>query len=278
MKKRNPKLNISQRAALALTLTAAFTGCTHVAAQRSRMMSTLNEESKALTTAVVETLQAQPETNRDVYTSTALEFAKQDQRVEGLPLQPFDVPALLSVAGGATNTLVRVSKEQVEEAREAVVERFQKQNDLLARRAKAEAALIDLGVQAEAARNERITRWTKFSVGGLTLLGGAIALCVFFPIAIPIGGRFLGWLVTKIPALASATSVVSVKAFDAIVRAIEKAKQEPSPGASTVSVANSGDSRRGPAEDWLGKLHTQLSREMDAAHKALVRARKTQLS
>ena len=138
---------------------------------------------------------------------------------------------------------------------------------------------------AQRARNQRITRWTKFGVWGTTLIGGAVALFVFCPIALPICGRLLAWLVGKIPSLASAFGVVSVKAFDSVLRGIEKAKEAKnnpgnSPVAPTVPVANTfstGDSRRGQ-ENWIHQLHNHLSREMDAAHKALVRARKTKLA
>jgi hypothetical protein len=171
-------------------------------------------------------------------------------------------------------------------------------DSLISKRAVIEAKLIDRGILAEAARNRRITRWTKFGAWGTTLIGGAVALFVFCPIALPICGRLLAWLVGKVPALASALGVVSVKAFDAVLRGIEKAKKQHaeqelgdpgtatlqpgapriSPVAPTVPVANillkSGDSRRGQ-ETWIDQLHNHLSREMDAAHKALVRARKT---
>ena len=76
---------------------------------------------------------------------------------------------------------------------------------------------------------------------------------------------------------------MSVKAFDAVLRGVENAKNQhakTSPAAPTVPVANVlpiGDSRRGQ-ETWIDKLHNQLSREMDAAHKALVRARKTKIA
>jgi hypothetical protein len=108
------------------------------------------------------------------------------------------------------------------------------------------------------------------------LIGGGDALFVFCPLALPLVGRGLGWLVGKLPGLASAAGVVSVKAFDAVVRGIENAKKNSSV-APTVPVANTyhaaGDSRRDKTT-WITQLETQLSREMDAAHKALVRARK----
>jgi len=78
-----------------------------------------------------------------------------------------------------------------------------------------------------------------------------------------------------------------------VLRGVEKAKAaggdtrptvSVSQVAPTVPVANAsmalgGDSRRGQAqESWVERLHTQLSKEMDAAHKALVRSRKTKIA
>jgi hypothetical protein len=289
--------------AMLVGVSIAATGCTHVAAKRNKVNEALAEESRALTTAVVDSLQAQPASERDPYSVTALAFAKQDQRVEGLPLRPFDVPALLAGMGLTNNLPPLAGPPAVEAAREEVAERFEKQDELIGKRAAAEERLIERGTEAEEARNRRITRWTKFGIWGTTLIGGAVALFVFCPIALPICGRLLAWLVGKVPSLASAFGVVSVKAFDAVLRGIEKAKDEHaklelgdpgtarlqpgannSPAAPTVSVANallagsSGDSRRGQTTSWIDQLHNHLSREMDAAHKALVRSRKIQLA
>jgi len=350
---------LANTAILLLTIAALASGCTYLAPKRARINQRLAEESRALTTAVVETLDAQPATNRDTYTQTALLFAKQNQRLEGLPEKPFDVASLLiglSLSNSVPSAPLWLSSAQpdaarISEAREEVRERFAAQNALVATRAKLDQKLQDLGAQAEQTRNARITRWTKFSLWTTTLIGGLIALFVFCPVALPIVGRLLAWLVGKIPSLASALGVVSVKAYDAIIRGIEKAKDdrtaeaaelrrfpEPSPyvvpplggspharqpepsrtvrdgtthpethpptlpTAPTVPVANIntfGDSRRGqapsfsdsansarsavpnspaPAPTWIDRLHTTLSREMDAAHKALVRSRKTNLN
>jgi hypothetical protein len=93
---------------------------------------------------------------------------------------------------------------------------------------------------------------------------------------LPIAGRVLGWMVGKLPGLASALGVVSVRAFDAVVRGIERTRSKGGAAdAPTIAVANSGrsDSRRDSAT-FLPDLELNLSREMDAAHKALVRSRK----
>jgi hypothetical protein len=274
----------SLRAVLPLTAALATAGCTHFAARRAKTVDHLADESKALTTAVVDTLQSQPTEKRDVFTETALSFAKQDQRVVGLPTQPFDVPALL-VGLGVTNSAVPLVPSTTPElARQEVAQRFATENKLIAQREKLEARLIDMGAHAEEARNQRISWWTRFSGWTLGLVGGGIALGIFCPLALPIIGRILAWLVGKLPGLASAVGVVSVKAFDAVVRGIEKAKTAPAPTdktsvAPTVPVANSidaaGDSRRSKPASWVDHLQNELSREMDAAHKALVRSRKT---
>src|SRR5687768_9307437 len=70
-------------------------GCTHVAKNHQRQNARLAEHSRALTTAVVETLHLQPHERRDEFTSTALELAQHDQRIEGIPLERISVEHLL---------------------------------------------------------------------------------------------------------------------------------------------------------------------------------------
>jgi hypothetical protein len=283
-KRRSQRANLPLELAFSLAVEAVGTGCTHIAKNRSKTIDRLTEESKALTTAVVESLESQPFEKRDVFTETALGFAKQDQRVEGLPLKPFDVPALFAGLGVNNTAFPLVPKTTPQAAREEVAERFATEDKLIAHRAKLESRLIDMGAQAEEARNKRISWWTRFSTWTIALVGGGIALVIFCPLAVPIIGRLLAWLVGKLPGLASSVGVVSVKAFDAVVRGIENAKASTAATADktsvapTVPVANSmdaaGDSRRNKPASWIDHLQNQLSREMDAAHKALVRSRK----
>lgn len=249
-----------QLAALAGILLLA-SGCQLAAAKRARIHTQLDEESRALTTAVVEVLQAQPTDARDAHTSTALELAKQDQRIEGLPVKPIDAPALL------------VSNAP---ARDLLAERFARQNELIAREHALAERLTNLGAAAEEARRARRMRWARFSTIAVGTIGGLVALAVFCPIAVPLLGRFLGWLVAMIPGAAKATGVVSVKAFDAVVRAIEKTRRQTgAPPASILASNEAGDggSRRART-DAMETLLASLSSEMDASHKALVRARR----
>src|SRR3954466_1997738 len=112
-------------------IAVTVTGCTHTAAKRTKVNDALAEESRALTTAGVDSLQSQPATNRDAFTVTALAFAKQDQRVEGLPLKPFDVPALLAGLGLTNHIPPLAGPPAIATAREEVAARFAKQDELL---------------------------------------------------------------------------------------------------------------------------------------------------
>jgi hypothetical protein len=228
---------------LVLVATVACAGCGHVAKGRERVQRELEAHSRALTTAVVDTLQLQP--RRDDYGRLALELARENQRIEGLPAKSLPVTEWV----GRTN----------------LAEEFESLGRLLERRRKSEELLIDYGVRFEDARNTRRATWTKWAGSSLLAIGGGIALCVFFPLFIPIAGRVLAWVVGKVPWLANAAGVVSVKAFDAVVRGIEKARE-----GGTERFHN------GP-EPSAGNLDSRLSREMDREHKALVRARKAAL-
>jgi hypothetical protein len=235
---------VSSPSALVFTAAALASGCTHFAAKRSKARAELDEHSRALTTAVVDTLQTR--TNRDSNVEFALRLAREDQRIEGLPLDPIKVTA---------------------PDERKLNERFERIERLLAKARRSEERLLQMGEIQEQEQNESRVRWSKWMGGSSVVLGGLIALVVFVPAAAPILGRMLAWLVKKIPALAGALGVVSVNAFDAVVRGIERSREN---GANRIS--------NGPADSALENLELNLSREMDAAHKDLVRARKVSLS
>jgi hypothetical protein len=229
-----------------LTILVLCGGCTHHTQRHARLHRQLEEESRALTTAVVDTLQAQPPPQRDAYAGLALRFAQQDQRIVGLPAQPFDVPALLAEVTVATNSGAGV-------ATVALSKRFEAENKLVVRDRTQTESLLTLGEEKELTDNARRGRWFKWtSFLGLST-GGIIVLIIFCPAAIPVIGRILAFLVAKVPALAGACGVVSVKAFDALVRGIEKSRA---------------------LVPHMPAIEESLSREMDADHKALVRVRK----
>lgn len=250
------RITSAQAALVACAL--ASTGCQLSAAKRARVQGELAGHSQALTTAVVDALELQPSAQRDGHSALALELAREDQRIEGLPPEPIAVAELLAGPDSP--------------ARERLADRVGRVRELLERQERVEERLIEQGAMREEERRATRLRWARWLGGSSLVMGGAIALCVFFPVCIPIFGRILAWLAAKVPSLASALGVVSVKAFDSVVRGVEKAR------------ANSGGAVRlhnGP-EDFRGAesptLDTHLSREMDAEHKALVRARKAALN
>ena len=223
-----------------ITSTLLAGGCTHFTQQRFKARAELDEHSRTLTTAVVDTLQSA--TNRDARAEFALRLAREDQRIEGLPQEPINVARM-----------TQLNEQRIEK-------QFARIEKLIAREQRSEARLLELGTQQEEDRNRSRSRWAKWLSGGSLLIGGLIALGVFVPASLPILGRVLGWLAGKIPAAAGALGVVSVKAFDAVVRGIERSK----PNADHFANEPAGSS-----------LELNLSREMDASHKDLVRARKT---
>jgi hypothetical protein len=231
---------VSSSSAWMLTVATLTSGCTHFASKRSKARSELEEHSRALTTAVVDSLQAH--TNRDPNTEFALRLAREDQRIEGLPLEP-----------------IQVTELDEPELRE----RFARIERLISQARRSEERLLQMGAIQEQEKNRLRARRAKWITSGSLLVGGVVALFVFMPAALPIAGHLLGWLVGKIPSLASALGVVSVKAFDAVVRGIERSK-----GAGTDRFSN------GTPDSAFEKLELNLSREMDSSHKNLVRSRK----
>jgi hypothetical protein len=238
-------------------------GCTHVAQSRLRVATQLDEHSRAFTTGVVDALQLQPMDQRDEFTTVALQLAQQDQRIEGFPLEPIAVADLLAATG--------TNEAALTVARADLAERFSESRALLAKQRRNEDRLIRFGEHYEQARNERRVTWFKRSAAVIIVLGGLIAIFVFCPALLPVAGRLLAWMVGRIPALAGGAGVVSVKAFDALVKAIEQTRNR----AHSTGAERFGN-QAAPADPY-GELLFNLSRAMDAEHKALVRQRKQTL-
>jgi hypothetical protein len=102
------------------------------------------------------------------------------------------------------------------------------------------------------------------------MIGMIAALVLLFPAALPILGRVISWVVGKLPSLAGWAGVVSVKAFDGVVKAIERASRVEASPAGTSQMANAAGEQNGLS----GSLRGNLSRALDAEHKALVKSRK----
>lgn len=230
---------------LALSLAS---GCTFAQKARAKISgkqtanaAAIAEESAALTTGVVDALALAP-TNAP--TALALELAKADQVLEGMPRQRIDIEG--AIAGDR-------------KALDALTVRLETQGRLIEQKAaleaklrEREAALMEMGAKYEAEKNKSIVRrvwaWATATLG----FGGIVALCILCPALIPLFARGAAYLVSLFPKLAGAVGVVSVKAFDAVSRGVENAKAQV------------------PKEI----LETHLGRAMDTAHKELVKARR----
>ena len=204
-------------AGTAAVIIALGSGCTHVASSRHRVTNQLTEHSRAFTTAVVDALQLQPTDQRDQFTSTALQLAQLDQRVEGFPLKPIPVEELIDPTGSQPQAQATARADLA--SRELTVQK------LLSKQHQNEERLLAFGERFEVERNQQRLAWFKRGSAALVIIGAFIALFVLcpalIPVIIPIAGRLLAFCVGRFPALAGSAGVVSVKAFDALVEAIE---------------------------------------------------------
>jgi hypothetical protein len=264
---RGPQTSVAFVAALVVALAGFGTGCTHVARTRNKTSAQLEEHSRAFTSGIVDVLHLQPTERRDEFTNVALELAQEDQRIEGLPLEPIAVGALAGIVD--TNLSPAEAREERTDAHEGVTRRIAEARALLAKNRRAEDRLQAFGEEFERTRNEQRVRWFKRGTLVTVILGGFMALAFFVPASVPVLGRILAFCVGRFPALAGTAGVVSVKAFDAVVKAIERTRNTPTPPSQF------GNQMAGEPE--LADLQFHLSSEMDAAHKALVRKRKAAL-
>ena len=211
----------------------------------------LVEQSRALTTAVVDSLNVAPE---NPPTNLARRFAIADQEIEGLPLKR--IPATAALAGDAA------AATDVED-RFTEINSIRAHNKQLAQALRErDAALMELGAQYEAERNKSLWRRIKTAIASTLGLGGLVALCIFCPAVIPILTRTLAWIVGKIPQLAGALGVVGKDAFDAVVKA----------------VGHTRDQLKSTGSDSLHALDSNLRAETDASHKALINQRRATLN
>jgi hypothetical protein len=248
--------NVGLMALMALTLFAGQ-GCTHVGGKMEKARvalenheEVLKEESRALTTGVVDALALAPKSPE---TELAKSLAVADQQIEGLPLKRLPVTEALS---GDTNAVIVIDE------RVKAIEALRVENARLTEQVRVtEEKLVAMGVKFEEERNARIRFWSKWLSTGTVLIGGAVALFVFCPVALPLVGRFLGWVVGKIPALAGAVGVVGKDAFDAVVRGVGNARE--------------AMKKNGSAD--LAMLDTHLKFETDEGHKELIEQRRVAL-
>lgn len=232
--------------ALSLASGCTFAGKSHARVEKKFTANSeaIAEESRALITGVVDALSCAP---INPPTALALELARKDQQLEGVPRVRIDVAGVLA---GKLDAMA------------ALTDRYAMQSKLMAEKAvlevklrDAEARLIEMGTKHEAEKNKsvvkRVWHWAFATFG----ISGLILLCVFCPVCIPIFARILAWGVSMFPKLAGFVGVVGTKVFDAVLSGVQKGKAA-------------------IGEDNKDKLHNELRIALDAAHKQLVSARK----
>lgn len=152
--------------------------------------------------------------------SIGLRYARFTQRGLGLPVQRIDVEGE-----------VRGEKKAVEAARKVeAASAVHLETEATTSREEIERLkrLAELGAQYEKEKNQnivkRVWKWSISTFG----IGGLIALCVFFPFLIPIFGRIVAWVVSKIPALAGFIGVVGTKVADGLIAGVQKTNTDDS--------------------------------------------------
>ena len=205
--------------------------------------------------AVAHALNKAPATNRAV--QVAKEF---NDRAAVLLPQP-RLADLLEYRRIVDGLLAEKAAERVKAERElatkdgAIADLQTDHAAALHRLREAEGRLMDLGERYEAERSK--TWWSRlYSALGF---GGVIALCIAFPVLIPILTNLLGALVSAMPSLAGLFGVVSKRAMDAVVGGVEtfKAKRRAEGDANAVAL-----------------LKDELHKATDASHRRLIAARK----
>lgn len=209
------------------------------------------EQSRALTTAVVDSLNVAPQ---NPATNLARRFAAADQEIEGLPLKR--IPAAAALAGD-THAAADI------EARFTEITTLRAHNSQLAQALRErDAALMELGEKYEAEKSKTLWRRIKTALIGTFGISGLIALCVFCPAVIPVITPALAWIVSKIPQLARALGVVGKDAFDAVVKA----------------VGHTRDQLKSTNSSTLYTRDANLKEQTDVDHRALINQRRAALN
>lgn len=205
----------------------------------------LAEESRTLTTGIVDVLSL-AETNWHV--GLALDLAKKDQQIEGMPISRLDAALLLSRNETALKSL---------EARFGYVDTLLTEKAALEAKLKQrEAELLELGRIKEAEDNQNVVKrvW-KWAIGTLGI-GGIIAVCLLCPAIVPILGSLVSWIIGKIPSLAGFFGVVSKKAFDSVVTGVGNVREK----------LKDSDARK--------VIDAELLKATDSEHRELIEARR----
>jgi hypothetical protein len=179
--------------------------------------SALDEVSRELTTGAADAL-SHTNSPRTPHTEVALRFLRYEQQIEGLPVSRLPVSEMLSGDEDASDR-VNARTSAIETAL-AERRRLQSEVDELTGR------LVELGQKYEEERRKTVWRRIVASLGLGGSIAAVVAMFIFFPPALAIAGRLMAFAVSKLPAMAGFLGVVGTKAFDRVVKGVEKAREK----------------------------------------------------
>lgn len=222
------------------------------------------ERSRALTTGVVEALNL--EQNPSVKVEVALALAKEDQLIEGLPVEPFDVKQIISRLESEKEATVARGRATIERIEAENLKLRQERDELNRRQESIEENLIEKGMQKE---EEEKSDWLKSTLGWFWAtfgLGGTILFVVLFPgVILPVFTNLVGWLVRTFPALISSLGIAAKKTTDNIIKGVEKARD---------NFKKASSEKLFTKDEVLEILNGNLRETLDEADKKVVQQRK----
>lgn len=211
---------------------------------RKFVKGSLDAQKEAQATAAPENPPEHTEAQR-----VGIKYGELGVRGVGLPVQSINIPGEIRGDKAALAEAIRLEKSSDlhmslrNELAESELERLRR--------------LAALGEKAEKERNQnivkRVWRWSIATFG----IGGLVAICIFFPIVIPILGRILAWVVSKIPVLAGFIGLIGTKVADGLIAGVQKTNTD-----KTVTV------------EAKKKLRSNLEAKKDLGDSALIDARR----
>jgi hypothetical protein len=245
----------------ALTVLLVFVfGCTSHFKNLSKVASYENERVRELTQAArVANQIGRDNLSKTNYAKATVaydlsdDFLRREQNIVGLPVEDQSqvVKSLLD-----ENKKLRAAAKDLQDARELEETEWRRQREQYL------SALQAMGQKYEEEHNKSIIKRLFAGLGFTGTILLIVGICILCPAAIPVFTHFAGFVVSKVPALASALGIVSKKCLDQVIRGIQKGKDEIS---------------KNPTKNPLEVLDTELSKSMDENHKILVRARKAKV-
>jgi hypothetical protein len=222
----------------------------------------LQEESKALTDAALRSSGRLPP---GLATDLVRSFLEEDQRIEGLPLKPFDVDGLFN----SNKVAWAEMKARYTAIREMEVERAELNKKLQ----ESQAKLEEMGKKYEEEKNKSIVKrvwaWTFSTLG----IGGIIALCIFFPAIIPIFGSILSGIISVMPKLVNFFGVVGKSAFDSVVAGVQNTRDKLKKEAELPKEIQP----KYTPQEILQYLDNELYKSTDKKHREIIKAVKRKI-